>query len=88
MTEQQFRVPWITELDGNIPTVYVHDMPDPSPHFPGDTCFGASLENFDIKEKINGYTESELVDLIDLLQVALEHMETSRIDESQMRLFP
>ena len=87
MSEQQYRVPWITELNGSIPTVYVHEMQDPS-QCAGETCLGASLENFDIEEKIDGYTESELIDLIDILQTALEHMETTRIDESQMRLFP
>ena len=87
MTEHQFRVPWITDLEGNIPTVFVHEMQHPN-SCPGETCFGASLENFDIDEKVDGYTEDEIVDLIDVLQTALEHMETSRIDESQMRLFP
>ena len=79
MSEQQFRVPWITDLDGA--------MPCPT-KVAGEFVLGASLENFDIGEKVDGYTESELVDLIDVLQKALEHMETTRIDESQLRLFP
>lgn len=87
MTEQQFRVPWITGLEDSIPTVYVHEMQHPN-SCPGETCFAASLENFDIAEKVDGYTEDEVLDLIDVLQLALEHMETGRIDESQMRLFP
>jgi len=86
MNEQQFRVPWITGLEDSIPTVYVHEMQNPN-SCPGETCSAASLENFDISEKVDGYTEDEVLDLIDVLQLALEHMETARIDESQMRLF-
>ena len=84
---KKFRVPWITGLEDSIPTVYVHEMQHPN-SCPGETCFAASLENFDIAEKVDGYTEDEVLDLIDVLQLTLEHMETARIDESQMRLFP
>jgi hypothetical protein len=55
---------------------------------PGETCFGASLENFNISEQVDGYTEEEIVDLMDVLQLALDHMETARIGQNQMRLFP
>jgi len=86
MYDQQFRVPWFMSIDNNIPTVCVHSMVSPGDNT--DTVLGASLANFDTEENIDGYTESEIIDLMDVLQTALESMETSRIDAEQLRLFP